>query len=54
MSAFSGMDTKDIWSWQAGVESCIGGIQFFAGGADLAIGLGLIDMDSGQSRPQSP
>jgi trimethylamine--corrinoid protein Co-methyltransferase len=43
MSAFFGLDTKDIWSWQAGVESCIGGIQFFAGGADLAIGFGLLD-----------
>ena len=43
MSAFFGIDTKDIWSWQVGVESCIGGIQFFAAGCDLAIGFGMLD-----------
>ena len=43
MSTFLLSDTKDIWSWQTGYESGIGGIQFFSTGADLSVGIGLID-----------
>ena len=43
MSTFLLSDTKDIWSWQTGFESGIGGIQFFSTGADLCIGIGLMD-----------
>ena len=43
MSTFLLSDTKDIWSWQTGFESGIGGIQFFSTGADLCVGIGLMD-----------
>jgi trimethylamine--corrinoid protein Co-methyltransferase len=43
MSTFLLSDTKDIWSWQTGFESGIGAIQFFSTGADLSVGIGLLD-----------
>jgi trimethylamine--corrinoid protein Co-methyltransferase len=43
MSAFFGADAEDMWSWQSGVESCIGGIQFFRTGPEMTIGIGLTD-----------
>jgi trimethylamine--corrinoid protein Co-methyltransferase len=43
MSTYIGVDARDLWSWQCGVESCIGANQFFASGPDLAVGIGLMD-----------
>jgi trimethylamine--corrinoid protein Co-methyltransferase len=43
MSTFLLSDTKDIWSWQTGFESGVGGIQFFSAGTDLCVGIGLMD-----------
>lgn len=43
MSTFLLSDTKDIWSWQTGFESGVGGVQFFSAGTDLCVGIGLMD-----------
>lgn len=43
MSAFLLSDCKNIWSWQNGFESGVGGVQYFSAGTDLGIGIGLMD-----------
>ena len=43
LSAFSGLDATDIWSWQSGLESCIGAMPYLLSGPDMCIGMGLMD-----------
>ena len=43
MSTFIGDDARDLWSWQCGVETSLGALQFFKMCPDLAVGIGMMD-----------